>query len=99
MSESLLKKSAAAKELGICTKTLMEHVAAGEIPYIIVGRGTKRKSIRFAPSDLASFREQNRRVAECRSSKGVKKASTDLSSKSNVKLFSDRLAARRNEKR
>jgi hypothetical protein len=99
MSEQLLKPPAAAKELGICTRTLMRHVAAGDIPYIIVGHGTKRKSIRFAPSDLASFREHNRRVSECPSSQEAKKAFTGTNSKSKIRLFSDRLAARRNEKR
>ena len=35
----------------------MRHVDAGEIAYIIVGHGIKRKCIRFAPSDLAHFQE------------------------------------------
>jgi excisionase family DNA binding protein len=60
----LLTPAAAAKVLGICEKTLREHVDAGEITYVLVGRGTKRKRRRFAEEDLAAFAERQRR-REC----------------------------------
>jgi hypothetical protein len=61
MMTLMLKLGEAAKELGMCAKTLMRHVRAGEISYIEIGLGKKRRSIRFATSDLTAFIDNHRR--------------------------------------
>ena len=96
-SDTLLKRNDAAKVLGICTRTLMRHVAAGEIPYISVGRGVKRKSIRFTPSDIAMFKHTRMTNTPCLSTQEAKKASTNTTSNAKVFAFSDLLAARQSE--
>ena len=53
--DEVLKPDEAAKVLRVCERTLMRHVAAGDIPYVVIGRGKKRKRVRFLRSDLKSF--------------------------------------------
>lgn len=56
----LLSLAEAASYLGICTRTLREHVKHGEIAFISVGRGDKHKRRKFHRSDLEAFIAQRR---------------------------------------
>ena len=87
-----------AKKLNMCKRTLMRHVDRGEITYVNVGHGQKRRMIRFTDSDIEAFENNHRRIEACPSSPEAKKASTPTRSKSVVSLFSDRLAAQRSAK-
>ena len=60
----LLTADEAAKLLRIGRRTFDGHVARGDIAYIAVGLGDKRVRKRFAPEDIARFRERQRRL-EC----------------------------------
>ena len=46
--------------LGITSKTLLQHIRAGKLPYINVGFGDERKNRRFHPDDLAAFIDKQR---------------------------------------
>ena len=56
----LLTMEETAEMLGICTKTLRAHVAAGDIRYVLVGKRTRK----FTQSDINAFIEDRR---ECHS--------------------------------
>ena len=60
LSGGLLDMAQAAASLGIGVRTLREHLRAGNIRYVDVGRGKERRSPRFAPQDLTKFQEQHR---------------------------------------
>jgi helix-turn-helix protein len=45
----------AARKLHCSVKTLNAHVAAGELRYVSIGKGTKRPRKMFTPSDLDEF--------------------------------------------
>ena len=60
LSGGLLDMAQAAASLGIGVRTLREHLRAGNIRYVDVGRGKERRSPRFAPHDLTEFQEQHR---------------------------------------
>jgi excisionase family DNA binding protein len=51
----LLTLRQAATYLGISERTHREHMRAGSIRYIDVGRGKERRAPRFAPNDLTEF--------------------------------------------
>jgi hypothetical protein len=53
----LMSMAKAARRLDICSSTLQAHVAAGDIPYVLIGRRTKK----FRPEDLELFIEHRRR--------------------------------------
>ena len=42
--------------LGICFRTLTNHINSGELPYILVGRGVVRKKRMFDPADIEAFK-------------------------------------------
>jgi hypothetical protein len=59
----------AARRLDMSETTLRGHVRAGDIAYVAIGLGKKRKRIKFTPDDIEAFkREQRRReIAPCQS--------------------------------
>src|ERR1022692_3591240 len=65
---SLITPYEAAEELGISTKLLLGYVRDGELRYVDVGRGGKRKKRMFNPADVEDFKERRtRREMPCRS--------------------------------
>lgn len=62
-SRALLTVAEASKRLGICVHTLRAHMNAGELKFINIGRGTRRKCVRFEPSDLQDFVDSKRQTA------------------------------------
>lgn len=92
--DDLLTPAAAARNLGICVKTLRRHVKAGEISYILVGRGLQRQRRMFDPADLKAFRERRRRTEACPSTRAPM---ATMSTISDLKVygFTARLAASR----
>ncbi len=81
----LLTMEEAAQELGICTSTLREHVRHGEIPFISMGRGEKRKRRLFDPVDLQAFVAARREREPCPSISTPSAAFT--TSISNIEVF------------
>jgi hypothetical protein len=57
----LMTRHEAAAQLGICERTLREHMKAGSIRYISVGRGEKRPKLMFDPADIVAFIDGQRR--------------------------------------
>jgi hypothetical protein len=53
--DGLLTPAEAARKLGCSIKTLNAHVASSALRCIDIGRGRKRRHIRFAPADLDEF--------------------------------------------
>ena len=53
--DALRTTQEAAARLGCTTRTLARHVASGELPYLTIGRGTKRARRRFTDADLNEF--------------------------------------------
>ncbi len=51
----LVGSGEAARMLGISERTLWELKRRGELPYVAIGSGTKKESIRYSVSDLYSF--------------------------------------------
>ncbi|WP_374708726.1 helix-turn-helix domain-containing protein [Shinella sp. CPCC 101442] len=88
VSADLLTPDQAAQLLTISTKTLREHVRAGEIAFIPTGRGEKRVRMGFDRKDILDFIESRRKRA-CPSTSTQKAPSTKLSSNSMVILFED----------
>ena len=80
----LTKPKELAQDLNMSVKTLLEHVKAGNIAFVVIGHGKRRRHIAFRPCDIESFLEhQARREAggeACRSTKGqaVRFGSTSL---------------------
>jgi hypothetical protein len=66
---NLKKPRQVADELGISPKTLMAHVRAGNISYVLTGLGKVRKHIGFRQSDVDGFLERQAHLetgrAEC----------------------------------
>jgi excisionase family DNA binding protein len=52
---TLLTLAQAAEKLGVCERTVREHVKARRLRFINLGRGSKRVCMRFDPADLAAF--------------------------------------------
>jgi hypothetical protein len=78
-AKSLLSVAAASKLIGVCTRTFKGHVDAGEIPYILVGRGLQRQRKMFDPADLEKFKQTRRRFS-CPSTSAAKRTNTSLTS-------------------
>src|SRR5215831_7084198 len=53
--DGLRTPAEAARKLRCSVKTLRAHVAAGDLRYVIIGKGTKRPRIRFTAADLDEF--------------------------------------------
>lgn len=56
----LLTIDEAAERLGICRRTLQDHVKDGAIKYISVGRGMVRRRKLFHPNDIQAFIDAQR---------------------------------------
>src|SRR5690349_19715936 len=95
---ALLSMDEAAAELGISVRTLFDHCRFGEITYIAVGRGLKRRRKMFDPEDLTRFRERQRRT-ECPSSDAPARRSSRTTSGSEVVDFRALREQRRSAKR
>ena len=59
----LLNSGDAAKLLGISERTLWELKRNGDLPYVVVGTGDKKKSIRYARVDLERLIESRKSQA------------------------------------
>lgn len=81
---TLLTMAEAARQLGICTKTLLEHVRHGEVAYISLGRGEVRKKRMFHPSDLEAFIARRREREPCQSTRTSGAPTTSSISKCEV---------------
>ncbi|MGO1077660.1 hypothetical protein [Inquilinus sp. CA228] len=80
----LMSMAAAAERLDMCIKTLKMHVAAGDIPYVLVGRRTKK----FESRDLQTFIDRRRRQeAPCPSTSRKASHTTTTTSSSRVYDF------------
>ncbi|RLP80540.1 DNA-binding protein [Xanthobacter tagetidis] len=91
----LLTMDEAAREMGICTTTLREHVRHGEIPFISLGRGEKRKRRMFDPADLQAFIAARRERETCPSTKTSGAPTTNMTSRCEVLDISVLRAAHR----
>ena len=60
--ERLLTPDEVIKILGIDKKTLAGHVAAGDIAFIAIGRGTVRQRRRFTEKDVQAFIDKRRTI-------------------------------------
>jgi hypothetical protein len=98
-ASSLLTPKMAAADLGISTKTLTGHADDGELRYINVGRGKKKKRRMYTRADLEEFKERRaQREVRCLST-GTKRArSTTSISNSKATAFTDLRDARTREK-
>ncbi|WP_370878631.1 hypothetical protein [Pararhizobium capsulatum] len=74
--------------LTVSKKTLQEHAKAGEMAFILIGRGKKRMRKGFDPKDILEFIER-RRLRLCPSTKAPKVRSTSSISSSGVVAFTD----------
>ena len=86
--EPLMKPAEAADRLGISTKTLMAHVAAGRLRFINVGT-EKRKVHRFTTYNLQTFIEKQkvREIPVCLSTSATTLKHTATTFKSGVVDF------------
>jgi hypothetical protein len=86
----------AAERLHCSIKSVLAHVAAGELRYVAIGQGRKRPRKMFTDSDLDQFIENRTRkdAGLCPSSKTHVRRSTDTASKSCVIAFTARRNAR-----
>jgi hypothetical protein len=90
----------AAAKLNGSIKTLNGHVKAGELKYVIIGRGTQRPRKLFTDADLDTFiANQTREDSPCPSSRTRARPTGASTSKSEVIAFTDRLNARPGGKR
>jgi excisionase family DNA binding protein len=49
----------AAEFLGVCDRTVRDHVKDGRLPYIAVGRGVVRTKMMFDQADLRRFQAEH----------------------------------------
>ncbi|TVR12286.1 MAG: DNA-binding protein [Salinarimonadaceae bacterium] len=91
----LLTMHEAASMIGVCERTLRDHVRDGALRYILVGRGVKRQRRMFDPADIDAFVEAQRRT-ECRLTDQRAGRSTSTISSCEVIDFTGRRAARTN---
>ena len=68
--DGLRTPAEAARKLHCSIRTLNAHVAAGDLRYVIIGKGTKRPRKMFTDADLNEFiANQTRKDAPCPSTK------------------------------
>ncbi|PSO28808.1 hypothetical protein C7G41_24225 [Bradyrhizobium sp. MOS002] len=85
MTDPLLTPRQAAALLGVSTKTLLEYVKTGELHYINMGRGTKKRRRMFTDLDLDGLVERRRqRDGQCQSTSTKTARSTTTTSNSRV---------------
>lgn len=94
----LLTMQEAADELRICTSTLREHVLHGEIPFVSIGRGEKRKRRLFDPADLQAFIEARKEREVCTPVRFDKHPTFNMTPRAKVYSFTDLIAAERAKK-
>src|SRR5215470_708677 len=64
--DGLLTSAEAARKLRCSIKTLNAHVAAGDLRYVIIGKGTKRPRRMYVAADLDAFiANQTRKDVPC----------------------------------
>ena len=89
----------AAAKLNCSTKTLNAHVAAGDLRYVIIGKGTKRPRRMFSVADLDNFiANQTRKEPPCLSDATRGRRSGSTTSKSEIIAFSGVQKRRRDAK-
>jgi len=93
----LMTPAQARAELGISDTQLRDLTDDGEIPFINVGRGSKRATRRYDPSDIEAFKAARRRV-ECRSISDPVPAPTPTISSSGAVDLAEIRARRKSEK-
>jgi excisionase family DNA binding protein len=74
----------AAEFLRISERTLQDHVAAGEIRYIAIGSGVKRRKKLFDETDLAEFIEGRKTVEAPKCQSTSRKVARRTSTISNI---------------
>src|SRR5262249_31954401 len=68
--DGLKTAAQAATKLNCSIKTLRAHVAAGDLRYVIIGKGTKRPHRMFTDPDINEFiANQTRKVTPCPSTR------------------------------
>lgn len=82
-NDSLLTIEEAALSLGVCKKTVLRHIEAGDLAYIIMGSGRRRLRRKIHPRDLLNFIDARRRF-DCQSTSQPKALSMRTISKSEV---------------
>jgi integrase len=91
----LLTAAQAAARLSCSVKTLYGHVRAGELRYVVIGKGTKRPRCMFTDPDLNAFIEaQTRKDSPCPSSRTSGHRIGASTSRSEVIAFTARPNAR-----
>jgi len=99
--DGLRTPAEAARKLGCSVKTLRAHVAAGDLRYVIIGKGTKRPRRMFADPDLNEFiANQTRKDVPCPSTRietAARRSSISIS-KSKVIGFMEARNRRRDAK-
>ena len=96
--DGLLTPAEAARKLRCSIKTLNAHVAAGDLCYVIIGKGTKRPRRMYAAADLDAFiANQTRKDVPCPSTspKTAAHRISTTTSKCEVIGFTARRNARR----
>lgn len=73
LNERFLTTKQAAAHLCICEKTLLSHVAMGNLDYVDVGTGT-RVFRRFSPSQLEQFTRRLQKLLPCPSPRAARTA-------------------------
>jgi hypothetical protein len=96
--DGLLTPAAVARKLGCSEKTLRAHVATGDLRYVSIGKGTKRRRMMFTPADLDEFiANRTRKDLPCPSTRTETVARRISTSTSNCEVIG--FTARRNARR
>lgn len=89
-----------AEQLGICVRTLRDHVRRGDLAFIEVGQGKTKPRRLFHPDDLMAFVNRQRRTEpSCQSTSQRARISSSTTFNSEVVDFAEVRAQRRDEKR
>jgi hypothetical protein len=97
--DGLRTPAEAAAKLGCSIKTLNAHVAAGDLRYVIIGKGKKRVRRMYADADLDEFiANQTRKAMPCPSAATRGRHSGNTASKSEIVSFSEVQRRRRSAK-
>jgi hypothetical protein len=99
LPDGLRTKAEAAAKLGCSIRTLNGHVDAGELRYVVIGRGKKRVRRMFADADLDQFvANQTRKDSPCPSDATRGRRSGSTISRSEIIAFSEAQKRRRDVK-
>ena len=97
--DGLRTPAEAARKLRCSIKTLNAHVAAGDLRYVSIGKGTKRTRKMFTDADLNEFiTNQTRKDLPCLSDATRARRSGNTASKSEIVSFSEVQKKRRGAK-